>query len=511
MLFLIAILMKYFSIEILSRTKCRLIMRTSESRDQPSQGAPGWRFAMNQSVLAIRQRGRQVLSKVSTSNKAVRPFGDQDSPSVSQNVPQEILLEILEPLAHLAHLAALAHFRLLSKATYEEMEIPQIHTSLTNIVNASRVCKSWSLACTHVLYTTPYITSQRRLRLFCKTLQSNPSLGRHVKELFLYQLAAEKKPWTEALSTSLTDKDAVRKEFIVALRQCPGLEKMRFTTYYQGRKSPFIPWDEELVRSSELGTHLQELWIYSDALPGSPTTPLDILPTDLSLSSLKCLHLSSVSLSSNHELPTFPQLHTLTIDACTIPFDPNDGGLPTLKISSEKFPALTTFVSGMACAPIIVDEVCMGNLRSLQLFGRHEYDLFMKWVNTPAMDNLRGVTVALDRLQPGKFMVTRLPQHLKVLCLYLAFELDRTRNPRVVKPYPLLDLQPTFVSAIARCTKFRTLRLDCGNCTGLDTTELDAIITKLRKLCEARAIELTVTYWSDENLGVSSPQSVLYD
>ncbi|KAJ3492255.1 hypothetical protein NLI96_g156 [Meripilus lineatus] len=434
----------------------------------------------------IRQRLRKSLLLFQSQPIASQPGGD----SPAQRLPPEILIIILSPLAEPIFVSALSYSGLLFPTfTEEQVNVPKPDKALKDLLNALRVCRAWNLAGTRLLYSSPYLTSQKRVRLFNRSLQSNPSLGNLVDQVFILQRLFGDKPWFP--TTRDPRKDSERKDMMASLRRCPGVKKMTITAFHNQQNPIFWPWDDSFLEETTLGSHLQELAVYGDALPTPKSTPLDPMGR-LSLPCLEILSLSQLSLESNHEFPKLPKLHTLRISY------PHKCGPPEkwqLRIDASRFPSLQKLTLNEINAPIIIDEEILPQLNQLLLFGKEENDIFKKWGHTASLEGVRDLTMDLSRYLPGQFKPTKFPKQMESLTLFFSYKSDRASNAYLVKAYALDDLNEVFAAATKDCAKLKDVSIMCRGFDDLDAKEFDELVVKLRTICEMKEISLKANYY----------------
>lgn len=449
-------------------------------------------MAQGSSLLkSFRRRLRKSLSLWQFHSGSPSQQRLDGNPSQAQQLPQEILLIILFPLVEPIFVSGLSYSGLLFPTfTDDQIDVPKPDKALRDLLSALRVCKSWNLAGTHLLYSSPYLTSQRRIRLFNRTLQSNPSLGNLVDELFILQRLFGEKP-SNWFSSRDPRKDLERKDLVMSLRRCNMVKKMTVTAFHDQQNPIFWPWDDSFIEEASLATHLRELAVYGDALPTPKSIPLDAIGK-LALPTLEVLSLSQVSLESNHQFPVFPHLHTLRI---SYPHKCGPSDTWHLHIASAKFPSLKKLTLNEINSPITVDQEILPKLHQLLLFGKEENDIFKKWGPTTSLENIRDLTMDLSRFLPGQYRPTKFPKSMETLTLFFSYKSDRTNNAYLVKAYALEDLIECFTPATKECLGLKEVIIMCRGFDDLDAKEFDGLVEKMRAICETRGISLHAKYY----------------
>ncbi len=439
------------------------------------------------SFKSLRNRLRRSLLLLQPQSPPTREDGEL---SPAKRLPQEILLIILSPLATPIFVSALSHSGLLFPTfTDDQVNVPKPDKALKDLLNVVRVCRAWNVAGTPLLYSAPYLTSQKRVRLFNRSLQSNPSLGNLVDELFILQRLFGDKPWFPTGRDPR--KDTERRDLIASLRCSPGLKKMTVTAFHNQQSPIFWPWDEKFVAETGLGSHLRELAVYGDALPTPKSIPLEPMG-NLTLPALEILSLSQLSLESNHEFPSFPLLHTLRI---SYPHKRPPQGTWQLRIDAAKFPSLQKLTLNEIGSPIVIDEEILPKLNQLLLFGKEENDIFKKWGHTPSLEGVRDLTMDLSRFLPGQFIPKKFPKQMESLTLFFSYKSDRANNAYLVKAYALEDLNGCFASATKDCVGLKEVSIMCRGFEDLDAKEFNGLVERLKVICETRGISLKSNFY----------------
>ncbi|KAJ3492000.1 hypothetical protein NLI96_g300 [Meripilus lineatus] len=408
----------------------------------------------------------------------------------AQHIPHELLIIIIGHLATPYYLAAFSVGGLLARYYRNTYTMSRLNDARKDLLATVRVCQSWNIAGTEVLYARPFLLSPKQVQLFSWALKENPTLGVLVKKVFVLQ--PEKSKVARLVSqVARTIPDPTQPGFASSLVACTSLESLTFTCYPGPKRSPvFQPWDSKFINISRIGGHLRELAIYGPAnSAGGP--PIEILSSELTFPSLEVLVMKAVTLKSDHQFPYFPKLHFLRIAMLHRVHDPQAqaaGERFKLGFPISHFPSLKSLTLHHTGALLSIEEEVLRNLDELKLCGTSEREGYHTWATSTSLDSLKHLEFHLNEVGPGRFIVTQYPRRLHTLSLEITFA--RGREMKVIKAHVLEDFQRTFLSAIKPCRQLVQLAIKCHSTRTEDTSEYDAVMEKIRKDCEEREIEL---------------------
>lgn len=430
---------------------------------------------------------RRVKTSLQSKSKLHFPHqssnGDAQIVSPAQRLPQELLLVIIDHLATPFYLAAFAVGGLLARYYRVKFTSSILHDVRRDLLATVRLCHSWNIAGTQVLYSRPFLMSPKQVQLFSSTLMDNPTLATLVKKIFVLQ--PERGKFTRLVSqlTARAGPDPSHSLLASSMSTCTSLETLTFTLCPK-RLPVFSSWDRNFLRESRVGENLRELAIYGTTNLGGP--PLEFLPSDISLPSLEILVLKAISLESNHKFPVLPKLHFLRITMLHRSHLNPERFILDLNVST--FPSLRTLVLHHTGAWVDADDEVLRGLRELKLCGTSERACYQRWIRGSQLDTLTNLEFHLNEVGPGRFTITKYPRHLQTLTLEITFSKDR--ELKVIKAHALEDFQRAFLTGTEGCKDLARLAIKCHSMRTEDTSEYDDVMETIRRDCASRGVEL---------------------
>ncbi|CAL1705563.1 unnamed protein product [Somion occarium] len=254
-----------------------------------------------------------------------------------------------------------------------------------------KVSKAWNTVGTKMLYSRPFLISHWRVQSFARTLASNLSLGRLVKDV--YVLFQSRHIYaTKVSDTQMEALDIVtRFDLIRALRLCPSLQTLAISN--RSRLHPVIyPVDKVFVDASRIGRRLRKLTIHGcPSIFSAYFRP--ILSEDASLPQLMTLCLREICIIDGFQFLLLRRLHTLQI-AQSYRWPQNTDRVPNLTLSSAVMPMLTTLEVYENSFITRLDVNGMRRLRRYHCLGRPSVASFPDRNVTAILDGLRHLMTA---------------------------------------------------------------------------------------------------------------------
>ncbi|TCD71776.1 hypothetical protein EIP91_003119 [Steccherinum ochraceum] len=349
---------------------------------------------------------------------------------MSPRLPNELIYSVLGFLVTSLYSHALA-FRAGWTPFGFHNSIEQSDDGEQALVAAIQVCRVWRDIGTPFLYARPYLTSQRRLRLFSLILEQYPDLGRFVKEVAFMEQSGQppleretQAPFAsnpnDLANIALTAR-ASRTYLIRALRQCPNLRSLIITNEFENYTSVY-PIDNFFLETSLAKNSLQSLVLYGSMFPRNPHFH-PFLPASTILPNLRVLCLRSVYIPLDYTWPFLPHLHTLqlvennVLEATTQFITLH--GLPRGEITAACFPSLHTLETYHNLIDFRPDEPLLRQLEHYHSTHSPSAATIMKEVVSPHANTIRHLAMHIVARKDAVFSDWFLPEGLETVTVFM--------------------------------------------------------------------------------------------
>ncbi|KAF7793731.1 hypothetical protein EIP86_004847 [Pleurotus ostreatoroseus] len=243
-----------------------------------------------------------------------RPSATCRPPSAAQQLPHELILQILGHLVPSVHTAA---YRLpLEASNFTETlacsAAREVERSQRYLHWASQVCRSWHDVASELLYASPFLTTTRRMELFIRTVSEVPDLTRFIKDVYAPLTHHGKVCNLFGWLWGRRSAKAQREELASLLARCPSIEALTVRHSVKKSLASITPVDD-VVCTSEINDKLKRLTVHGSSFEARWHPQFSIMPALSALPNLEVLCLRGIYILPTFQLPALPNLHTLQL------------------------------------------------------------------------------------------------------------------------------------------------------------------------------------------------------
>jgi len=378
--------------------------------------------------------------------------------SRAQDLPPELLVAIFQIVISDAFKSLYAYRSDPYQASFirtSAMEIPKLTGAQLTLSAATRVCRSWHLSGSSILYTRPFVCSHDSVRRFSRTVRNSPDLGRLVKYVIALDITStpsrtpERRQhlpldWPTADGKVRTERGQARIELMAALECCPKLQSVVLLTTCAEPNSSILPVDGGLISNSTLSS-LRTLTLHGSAMTQNSNKYPFSLSSKVHMPSLETLCLRNVYFPPGCQFPQFPRLHTLHLSQCSSVY----AGRPhPIEIPHSAIPSLRTLELYENRTRIVFERETMQQLERLHHIGAEESCITSLWGSllTENFEHLEHITVGFNG-DAESAAIEQLPSQLRSLTVHVQLDYDLLQKERrAANPAILGSLHTLFAS-----------------------------------------------------------------